>query len=979
MDTNFRRIDIDQYDEDVLLESELYEPDPRDPSQVLSDSKQKAGAVRSSLAQGDIPGALSIVLEGAPYGPNVEEAKTLNLQTLVSILNSTKATEIPGVVKALSQDAQDTLMKYLYKGMAMPGWGDVSGSVLLGWHEKLTEAAGTGCIHLRTSGRTRSLLRADAEIDERVYAADAKLRQTATLTSTTTIADIVCDSAQLLNKQLYAHIKDDNTWRRAYVYQFLGITPESDLRDDADGRALMLRREESSWRKEFVLRFNLRRRWERSRNAAVTHIPHHSAISSMHLMPSTTLLTASLQYGIVSRSYPLTGKILRGYLDASGTLNGLGIGNPNAEFSPHVSAVALASEGARRRCFGVSRTGKSRSRLRHARWMEAGQLRRSGRARQVWDAKTVKCLWTSDKGLSLVRDPCVKVTIDTLHGVIVGAMQSGDILVWSGLALLTDKPEALQLEPSEMRIPAYKADGSASPYGPNSALEVTDLHIACSDTKPLLVAYTNSAQFHRLSIDLSSCKVDRTIFGDDSTGPIRSLKPVFSSRHDETSFVLVGDQLGCISVFAWDALPTPGSAFVAAVRKFEAHEDGAVTAIAWNSTVLATGSSRGTVKIWDSLTFTPLRSFPSPAAKPVVGGEWEHVSQILLENDVVVASWSGSKVMAWKAGPVRKGNGKGKHVRGAKSTGVAKWHQQVEMYRDIAESRRDLEEEQAHIRRAFGRERAHQSTLAHLGLSEAEAVEYVLMLSRDEEEERRQRVLISREDEGVFIGDFDDVQTPVPVPDTFFGSESSSAVHSRGSSISSHSPSNGSVFPDGRSFWRTLPSASNFKIQVSPRVRPEPMEAGFTPSPINGSLSSSREVIHAPSTSDLEQFPAVSRTPSSASMSVPSTPGSSRVSSTHYSASGSPESFRSAWSTPLRSSGVPSPSRGLEASFPSFLRNANPPGNASAEGPSLVSAEFTQGVGDTAVRTQDVNQEEEDLRFAIELSIAEARSRGEEV
>ena len=34
-------------------------------------------------------------------------------------------------------DTQDTLMKYIYKGMAMPGWGDVSGSVLLGWHEKV--------------------------------------------------------------------------------------------------------------------------------------------------------------------------------------------------------------------------------------------------------------------------------------------------------------------------------------------------------------------------------------------------------------------------------------------------------------------------------------------------------------------------------------------------------------------------------------------------------------------------------------------------------------------------------------------------------------------------------------------------------------------------------------------------------------------------------------------------------------------------
>ena len=63
--------------------------------------------------------------------------QNLNLQTLVSILNSTKATDIPGIVKSLSTDAQDTLMKYLYKGMALPGWGDVSGSVLLGWHEKV--------------------------------------------------------------------------------------------------------------------------------------------------------------------------------------------------------------------------------------------------------------------------------------------------------------------------------------------------------------------------------------------------------------------------------------------------------------------------------------------------------------------------------------------------------------------------------------------------------------------------------------------------------------------------------------------------------------------------------------------------------------------------------------------------------------------------------------------------------------------------
>ncbi|RDX49038.1 hypothetical protein OH76DRAFT_622487 [Lentinus brumalis] len=60
-------------------------------------------------------------------------------------------------------------------------------------------------------------------------------------------------------KQLHAHVTDDNTWRRAYVHQYLGISPESDLRDEAGDKTLMLRREESSWRKEFILRYKLSR------------------------------------------------------------------------------------------------------------------------------------------------------------------------------------------------------------------------------------------------------------------------------------------------------------------------------------------------------------------------------------------------------------------------------------------------------------------------------------------------------------------------------------------------------------------------------------------------------------------------------------------------------------------------------------------------------------------------------------------------
>jgi len=51
MSEKWRKINIDQYDEDVLLESELYDPDPRDPSTILADAKGKAQLVRSALAK----------------------------------------------------------------------------------------------------------------------------------------------------------------------------------------------------------------------------------------------------------------------------------------------------------------------------------------------------------------------------------------------------------------------------------------------------------------------------------------------------------------------------------------------------------------------------------------------------------------------------------------------------------------------------------------------------------------------------------------------------------------------------------------------------------------------------------------------------------------------------------------------------------------------------------------------------------------
>ncbi|KAG8908232.1 hypothetical protein FRB99_008297 [Tulasnella sp. 403] len=137
----FRKIDIDAFDEDVLLESDLVDPDPRDPATALAEVRSKNTQLRGILSKGDIAGALTLVLTDPPYGPNVEEAKAVNLASIMLILNSTKAADIPTIVRSLSVDAQDTLMKYLYKGMGIQGDADVNPSVLLSWHEKVCSSS----------------------------------------------------------------------------------------------------------------------------------------------------------------------------------------------------------------------------------------------------------------------------------------------------------------------------------------------------------------------------------------------------------------------------------------------------------------------------------------------------------------------------------------------------------------------------------------------------------------------------------------------------------------------------------------------------------------------------------------------------------------------------------------------------------------------------------------------------------------------
>jgi hypothetical protein len=169
------------------------------------------------------------------------------------------------------------------------------------------------------------------------------------------------------------------------------------------------------------------------------------------------------------------------------------------------------------------------------------------------------------------------------------------------------------------------------------------------------------------------------------------------------------------------------------------------------------------------------------------------------------------------------------------------------MYRDISESQREIEEEQNRKRTAYGREKDQLGSLEVLGLNEQEALEYVLMLSRDEEERRD----LSSEDS--------------PTPPSFTQS-------------------------------RPPQSSSNVKVRTSPRAKREAWSAGIAGS--SGSPEMARSMSTGSDPSDEREFPTVSESVSSRGSSVNGavTPVKSQRSS------GSPPS---AWSTPLKVSSKP--------------------------------------------------------------------------
>jgi len=452
------------------------------------------------------------------------------------------------------------------------------------------------------------------------------------------------------------------------------------------------------------------RLWSRSNNSMISHSPLHPEISVIHVMADYGLLSASTSHCAVRRSFPFSNEVLKGYLYGTGTPPGLGNDLPNTDIMPNISTCILTSDGTTAKVIWGRQDG-SIIVVSHPRTMSGTQspphiqtssvqqehdgavldgtwavdgnafitAGSDGRVK-VWTVAPFGCAWTSKRhSLGQMIDAISRVTEGLANGLIVAASRSGDLIIFSGFdSSLLNAGDAPPHDIRKLCIPVRTfSTPDVEPASVTQPMEISALYFRASSPTRLsiLACYLNTFQFYRCSVDLLFKQVDVKTFGNAAVGTIRCIQPAFSNDPAEPSFVLVGTQLGIISIYDWDTTSLSGDIYPAS-RHVDVFSDAQVTSLALNPFVIVAGSSCGTITVLDLLTLETLRSFRAQVNNDV--------RQIELVGDLLVAN-VGSRVLAWSAdrfvlGAKTPGKTKGKGKQG----GHGKWFSKFRAILDAA-------------------------------------------------------------------------------------------------------------------------------------------------------------------------------------------------------------------------------------------------------------------------------------------------------
>lgn len=134
----FRKIDIDQYGENVFKDDDT-SLEPQSPSVGVDENE-----VKKLIQAGKSADALKQLLSTAPLSSKNQVIKDKANELLLQLLLSVRASDIDKSLLGLEPDQLDVLMKYIYRGFETPNEG--SSGHLLVWHEKVFALAGVGSI-----------------------------------------------------------------------------------------------------------------------------------------------------------------------------------------------------------------------------------------------------------------------------------------------------------------------------------------------------------------------------------------------------------------------------------------------------------------------------------------------------------------------------------------------------------------------------------------------------------------------------------------------------------------------------------------------------------------------------------------------------------------------------------------------------------------------------------------------------------------
>uniref|UniRef100_A0A8D3BD66 Actin-related protein 2/3 complex subunit 5 n=2 Tax=Scophthalmus maximus TaxID=52904 RepID=A0A8D3BD66_SCOMX len=141
MSDRFRKVDVDEYDENKFVDEEDGGENQGGPDEAEVD-----GLLRQypSGRRGNMNAALHAVLKNPPINTKNQNAKERAELLVVKVLSSFKTSDIEKAVGSLDKAGVDLLMKYIYRGFEKPS--DNSSAVLLQWHEKALAVGGVGSI-----------------------------------------------------------------------------------------------------------------------------------------------------------------------------------------------------------------------------------------------------------------------------------------------------------------------------------------------------------------------------------------------------------------------------------------------------------------------------------------------------------------------------------------------------------------------------------------------------------------------------------------------------------------------------------------------------------------------------------------------------------------------------------------------------------------------------------------------------------------